>query len=796
MNEQFLTYFPGHVYRYIDQTGQGRPPKSCSERNDDLNINGYESYFTVNGFESSANAQKDKCTNINAFFVDIDGRKDLDELDKIKAKFDPTFIIETKRGYHIYWLLDEPIYKEECTEEEWNNHIARWEKIELAIVKEFDADPVVKDIPRILRVPDTYYWKKTGDKWKTGTDGVFKIKGLYKNISSNYSMNDVEEIIDTTETAPSVIETTRDLVDKPENVTKAETNNFFDRVNELYPIEERDSFQKLINNDSNSLFPSIGRNTTLHITSCLMRQSGWSCDKAIKHIEKVGWHGMENEPGGKNEIVNTIKSAFEKPYSYSYKNEVISYNMSPVENLKIQQAYSKVMKENREQDKVRFSNYEREILMKHPYLKKNEIGILFRYESGVYKMMSDQEVSDMVLTGLFEDMLWNFRTKRNVSDKVACLLSIVPLLVISDDKGYLANVRNGILNIYTRELYPHDPAFVSLVQYPVVYDPDAKCPVWDECVKDWTSGPEQEDKARLLQQFSGYCLSSSMLYDRALFMVGDGGNGKSTFIDTIAMVIGPEATSHIDLESLYGAFGFHGLIGKRLNIIEEVHGNYYQSNKLKKLISGEQVTIDIKYKPQFTFRPQAKFVFSVNLLPRVDDTSTATERRICCLQFLNNYREHPNYKLRSNVGLLSKELSGILNWMVEGAIDLKENEGFVVTEEQTRMLNEYREENSSVEGFLSRCIRLSEGESIDTTVLYAAYKKWSETEGGRKTKANITFTKEVKAYGAKRNRFTFVPRGIGNFESKFVGIAFTPQWLKQNEDYDDPDSNVYNYFLE
>ena len=270
-----------------------------------------------------------------------------------------------------------------------------------------------------------------------------------------------------------------------------------------------------------------------------------------------------------------------------------------------------------------------------------------------------------------------------------------------------------------------------------------------------------------------------MLYDRALFMVGDGGNGKSTFIDTIAMVIGREATSHIDLESLYGTFGMHGLIGKRLNIIEEVHGNYYQSNKLKKLISGEQVTIDIKYKPQFTFRPQTKFVFSVNLLPRVDDTSTATERRILAVQFLNNYRENPNYELRSSVGLLAKELSGILNWMIEGAIKLAENKKFIITKEQIRMLDEYREENSSVEGFLSQCVILDSDKSIDTPTLYAEYKRWSATDGGRKTKANITFTKEVRAYGAKGNRFTYTPRTSGNIESKFNGIALAPQWINQ-----------------
>jgi putative DNA primase/helicase len=240
------------------------------------------------------------------------------------------------------------------------------------------------------------------------------------------------------------------------------------------------------------------------------------------------------------------------------------------------------------------------------------------------------------------------------------------------------------------------------------------------------------------------------------------------------------------LESLYGAFGMHGLIGKRLNIIEEVHGNYYQSNKLKKLISGEQVTIDIKYKPQFTFRPQTKFIFSVNMLPRVDDTSTATERRICAVTFLNNYRKNPNYKLRSSVGLLAGELSGILNWMLEGANDLAEKGNFIITAEQTRMLDEYRQENSSVEGFLSQCIILDPESSIDTTDLYNEYKKWSMSDGGRKVKANITFTKEVKDFGKKDNRFIYIEREYAGKEAKFVGIRLSPQWVAKNKIWQGP----------
>lgn len=781
-NIKFLDCLDNHKYRYLDQTGLGRAPMSSNEVMQDFNLAGYEAYMTINGFTDGKDTKEEQCINLNTFFCDIDdGKKNPDQLKKIIDKLEPSFIIETGRGYHIYYLLDEPIYKSEV--DNWDEIVELWKQIETSIVTEFDGDHNAKKVTQLARQPDTFYWKESGEQYKKGTESVFKIKGIHKNLACRYSIKQMKEAFPPLQIEQKLNWETHPTSDKAKKMAEAEKKNFFDMVNKEYPVEERESFKRLISAHPESLPHPNVRNNALLITATLMRQAGWTKEIALKQIEKVGWHGIEKERGGSQEIMNTLNSAYSSGYTYSYKNEIIAHNMSPEESQKIQMAYTAVLKKRKEQDKVRFSNYERELLAIHPYLKKNEIGIVFNYKNGVYKMMTDQEISDMVLNGLYEDMLWGYRTKKNVSDKVACLLSVIPLLVISNDGGYIANVKNGLLNIYTRELKPHTPDFVSLIQYPVVYDPEAKCPIWDKCVNEWMSGQEQDKKTQLLKQFSGYCLSSSMLYDRALFMVGDGGNGKSTFIDTIAMVIGHNATSHIDLEGLYGTFGMHGLIGKRLNIIEEVQGNYYQSNKLKKLISGEQVTIDIKYKPQFTFRPQAKFVFSVNLLPRVDDTSTATERRICAVQFLNNYRDNPNYELRSSIGLLAKELSGILNWMIEGAIDLAEKGNFVITEEQTRMLDEYRAENSSVEGFLSQCIVLDPESDIETPDLYAEYKKWCLSDGGRKMKANITFTKEVKAYGAKNNRFTFTSRSHAGTESKFIGISLSPHWVKSSNPY-------------
>ena len=44
------------------------------------------------------------------------------------------------------------------------------------------------------------------------------------------------------------------------------------------------------------------------------------------------------------------------------------------------------------------------------------------------------------------------------------------------------NVLNGLLNVETKKLREHDPSFLSPIQIPVRFDPDARCPHWDEFV--------------------------------------------------------------------------------------------------------------------------------------------------------------------------------------------------------------------------------------------------------------------------------------------------------------------------
>lgn len=773
---KFLESFPDHVYRYIDQTGAGRVPVSSQERRDDLNKQGYEAYFTVNGFKGAPDAKKENCTSLNAFMIDIDGRKDPGELEEIKARLMPTFILETKNGHHAYWVLDEAIYKEDMKPEEWDAVVARWERIEQTIVTTLKADPVVKDLTRIMRVPDTYYWKKSGDAWKQGVEfAPFKIKGIHKQEAACYTMDAIEEAFPPVESVVPAFPKTMEG-EQMQKFADAEKKAFFDAVNKAYPIDERPSFLKLIKGDDDSVLPRENcANSALLVTASLMKQAGWPKTQAMKHIEGTGWHGIEKERGGWQEIQNTVSSAYRSNYTYSYKNEFIAFNMSPEEQAAIQKAYADVSKERKDTDKARFSNYEHEVKSRYPHLKRNEAGVIFNYMDGVYKMMTDLEVSNIIFNMLYDDMLWGYRTKRNVADKVAALLSIIPELELTNDRGDWFNVRNGLLQLSSGVLHPHTPDFVSLVQSPVAYDPKAEAPIWMSCLEEWMKGREMNEKTLMLQQFAGYLLTSSMAHAKALFLVGDGGNGKSTFADTLSMVIGEQGTSRIDLEDLYGVFGMKGLIGKRLNVVEEVGGNYYQAHKLKKLVSGESLTINMKFKDQFKFTPNAKFIFAVNMMPRVDDSSTATERRICVVQFNNNFRSNPNTLLRFADGMLASELSGILNWMLVGYRSLIKEGRFVVTGEQHQTLAEYREENSSVDGYIAECLAFPP-ESLElTSRLYEEYKSYCQRDG-RKYKSMVAFIKEMQAYGKRTGSFTYLKRTSNHTSGFFKGVAIVSKW--------------------
>jgi phage/plasmid-associated DNA primase len=113
--------------------------------------------------------------------------------------------------------------------------------------------------------------------------------------------------------------------------------------------------------------------------------------------------------------------------------------------------------------------------------------------------------------------------------------------------------------------------------------------------------------------------------------------------------------------------------------------------------------------------------------------------------------------------------------MLAGVETLREEKGFYVSKEQKKLLEEYRQENSSVEGFIVECLELKEGESVDTRKVYDVYKEFCKKDG-RKHKKKSTAIKEIRAFAERNQTFSFIERLNGHDISKFEGVIINKEW--------------------
>ena len=134
---------------------------------------GYDAYFALANFQSDEGRTVANAKELNSFFIDIDcgaNKSYADQTEGIEAlqKFlastnftKPTVVVNSGRGLHAYWVLEQPISREE-----WKPIAERFKA--LCQEHKFEADPAVTaDVARILRIPETLNFKDPGNPLPT-----------------------------------------------------------------------------------------------------------------------------------------------------------------------------------------------------------------------------------------------------------------------------------------------------------------------------------------------------------------------------------------------------------------------------------------------------------------------------------------------------------------------------------------------------------------------------------------------------------------------------------------------------
>lgn len=233
---------------------------------------------------------------------------------------------------------------------------------------------------------------------------------------------------------------------------------------------------------------------------------------------------------------------------------------------------------------------------------------------------------------------------------------------------------NGIYEIDDRSFRKSVREDLILQRSPVVYDPSARCPLWESSLLKWMGG--DKEMVAFLQRLVGYFLTGDASYRHLYIFWGSGANGKSTFTRVIDALLGPlSAAVSTDLLMRHAHISKEQekarLYGTRLAVCSESPENAMIDNEsVKSLTGNDKVRAKVVYNKPFDFSPTHKIVLHTNEKPKLTYNDTALWDRIKLILWpvrIPDGQQDPELSRK-----LLGELSGILNWGLRGT-----EEGFL-----------------------------------------------------------------------------------------------------------------------
>jgi putative DNA primase/helicase len=359
-----------------------------------------------------------------------------------------------------------------------------------------------------------------------------------------------------------------------------------------------------------------------------------------------------------------------------------------------------------------------ELLKENAYVTQKSNLMSFRYnpENGVYEVFAEAHIQQEVRRKLGKHLSIN-RHKE--------ILHFIKSSTIKDMPSPpedLIVVANGVLNVKTGQLEPFNPEYFMFNALPVRYDPNVDCPKFKTFLGEVIPSPEN---IKVLQEFVGYCLTRNCKFEKALMLVGEGANGKSTFLYILTKTLGKQNVSSIPLQVISNnRFALAELYGKMANVYPDLPAVALKDTGLfKSLVTGEMISGEYKFRGRFDFVPYAKLLFSCNKMPQTPDDTDAFFRRWLIeafpIQFLpDNPKTDPNLKEKLTT---PEELSGILNWALQGLRRLLQQGKFSTGETVEETRDRYTLLSNSVQAFAERRLVIAAGKIETKENVYNGY---------------------------------------------------------------------------
>ncbi len=336
----------------------------------------------------------------------------------------------------------------------------------------------------------------------------------------------------------------------------------------------------------------------------------------------------------------------------------------------------------------------------------------------------------------------------------------------------LLSVSNGLLDMETRIRHPHDPAFFNLTALDFPYDPAADAEDLTCFLESSLPGETGIKAALLLGEWFGYCLAPTYEHHRILWLMGKRRGGKGVISRLLRNLLGgPSNVAGPQLSTFGDRFALQSFIGKRLAIFADVKdvGRIDMPVILERLknISGQDlISIPRKHVADLTITLPTKIMMCGNATPQFQDDGGALAVRVMVIDFPVSFAGCEDLELEKR---LAANLSGALNWALDGYARLQANGRF--TEVESGWRDDFIRASDPVRAFVDDMCDVRDNAVVPCPVLYQSWSEWCEANGNHPGNA-ARFGARLRGAGELSvNRRRMNPDGSGRRQWVYAGIT-------------------------
>lgn len=363
-----------------------------------------------------------------------------------------------------------------------------------------------------------------------------------------------------------------------------------------------------------------------------------------------------------------------------------------------------------------------------------------------------------------------------MSETLKYIKATAPVLPFIDTN--IIAFKNALYDVENDAVLEKDHSIVTTTRMTnVEYNPDkVEHDQLDTFMFNLFGGQEDDaDMMRFIYEVVGYCLVNNTFAQKFFILYGEGGNGKSAFLQLLTSLLTESNVSNIALIDIGASqFRLAEIVGKYANIGDDIESTaILNTASLKKIVTGDTIIVEPKHLKPYSYKPHAKLFFSCNSIPRIYDTSTGMKDRLLVIPMTNRIRNtaiatpHIVREIIKSGGL-----TVLLNRALEGLRRLRSQGAFTEPPRVTALTASYIKENDQVAQFLDDIDNgevqitpvygsalgcdediniLQSTKDVFATKLYDIYKNWT-IECGYKYMPKHKFGKRMKALGYTNER--------------------------------------------